>query len=49
MLQEVFGRLQDKGINLSVTDAFKERLVEEGFNPLWSKTFKKSCYAFIRR
>jgi ATP-dependent Clp protease ATP-binding subunit ClpC len=33
MLQEVFGRLQDKGIKLSVTDAFKERLVEEGFNP----------------
>ncbi len=33
MLQEVFARLQDKGINLSVTDAFKERLVEEGYNP----------------
>ncbi len=33
MLQEVFGRLQDKGIKLSVTDAFKERLVEEGYNP----------------
>ncbi len=33
MLQEVFVRLQDKGINLNVTDAFKERLVEEGYNP----------------
>jgi len=33
MLQEVFSRLQDKGINLNVTDAFKERLVEEGYNP----------------
>jgi len=33
MLQEVFARLQDKGIKLSVTEAFKERLVEEGYNP----------------
>ncbi len=33
MLQEVFARLQDKGITLNVTDAFKERLVEEGYNP----------------
>ncbi len=33
MLQEVFARLKDKGIKLSVTDAFKERLVEEGYNP----------------
>jgi len=33
MLQEVFARLQDKGIKLSVTDAFKDRLVEEGYNP----------------
>ncbi|MBO6960853.1 MAG: ATP-dependent Clp protease ATP-binding subunit [Prochlorococcus marinus CUG1438] len=33
MLQEVFARLQDKGIKLNVTDAFKERLVEEGYNP----------------
>jgi len=33
MLQEVFARLQDKGIKLSVTDSFKERLVEEGYNP----------------
>ena len=33
MLKEVFSRLSDKGIKLSVTDAFKERLVEEGYNP----------------
>lgn len=33
MLKEVFSRLNDKGINLDVTDAFKERLVEEGYNP----------------
>jgi len=33
MLQEVFARLQDKGIKLSVTDAFKERHGEEGYNP----------------
>jgi len=33
MLKEVFARLKDKGIKLNVTDAFKERLVEEGYNP----------------
>ena len=33
MLKEVFARLEDKGIKLSVTDAFKDRLVEEGYNP----------------
>ena len=33
MLKEVFTRLHDKGIKLNVTDAFKERLVEEGYNP----------------
>jgi len=33
MLREVFGRMQEKGIALSVTEAFKERLVEEGYNP----------------
>jgi len=33
MLKEVFARLKDKGIKLDVTDSFKERLVEEGFNP----------------
>ena len=33
MLKEVFGRMSEKGIHLSVTEAFKERLVEEGYNP----------------
>ena len=33
MLKEVFSRLNEKGIKLNVTDAFKERLVEEGYNP----------------
>ena len=33
MLREVFSRMQEKGIHLSVTEAFKERLVEEGYNP----------------
>jgi ATP-dependent Clp protease ATP-binding subunit ClpC len=33
MLKEVFGRMLEKGIHLSVTDGFKERLVEEGYNP----------------
>ncbi|MFM7674137.1 MAG: ATP-dependent Clp protease ATP-binding subunit [Synechococcus sp.] len=33
LLKEVFGRMREKGIDLSVTGAFKERLVEEGYNP----------------
>ncbi|MGB3237299.1 MAG: ATP-dependent Clp protease ATP-binding subunit [Geitlerinemataceae cyanobacterium] len=33
LLKEVFRRLTEKGINLEVTDRFKELLVEEGFNP----------------
>jgi ATP-dependent Clp protease ATP-binding subunit ClpC len=33
MLKEVFSRMEEKGIHLSVTDSFKERLVEEGYNP----------------
>ncbi|WP_036917931.1 MULTISPECIES: ATP-dependent Clp protease ATP-binding subunit [unclassified Prochlorococcus] len=33
MLKEVFLRIKDKGITLSVSEAFKERLVEEGYNP----------------
>ena len=33
MLREVFSRMQEKGIHLSVTESFKERLVEEGYNP----------------
>ncbi|NEO30583.1 MAG: ATP-dependent Clp protease ATP-binding subunit [Symploca sp. SIO3C6] len=33
LLKEVFGRLVEQGITLEVTDRFKERLVEEGYNP----------------
>ena len=33
MLRDVFSRLTDKNIALEVTEKFKERLVEEGFNP----------------
>ena len=33
MLKEVFGRLQEQGITLEVTERFKDRLVEEGYNP----------------
>ena len=33
MLKEVFQRIEDKGIKLTVSNAFKERLVEEGYNP----------------
>ncbi len=33
MLKEVFLRIKEKGITLTVSDSFKERLVEEGYNP----------------
>jgi ATP-dependent Clp protease ATP-binding subunit ClpC len=32
-LEEVFKRLLEKNINLNVTERFKDRLVEEGYNP----------------
>ena len=35
MLKEVFGRMGEKGITLTVSDAFKERLVEEGYTPAY--------------
>ncbi|MEB3249940.1 MAG: ATP-dependent Clp protease ATP-binding subunit [Merismopediaceae bacterium] len=35
LLRDVFTRLVEKNIALSVTDKFKERLVEEGFNPAY--------------
>ena len=35
MLREVFGRIGEKGITLTVSNAFKERLVEEGYNPAY--------------
>lgn len=33
LLKEVFSRLTEKSITLEVTDKFKERIVEEGYNP----------------
>ncbi|MGF1512607.1 MAG: ATP-dependent Clp protease ATP-binding subunit [Elainellaceae cyanobacterium] len=33
LLKEVFSRLLEQGINLEVTERFKDRLVEEGYNP----------------
>jgi ATP-dependent Clp protease ATP-binding subunit ClpC len=33
LLKEVFARLTEKHIHLQVTERFKERLVEEGYNP----------------
>lgn len=33
MLKDVFGRLTERGISLNVTDRFKDRLIEEGYNP----------------
>ncbi|NEP18284.1 MAG: ATP-dependent Clp protease ATP-binding subunit [Leptolyngbya sp. SIO4C1] len=33
LLKEVFARLTEQGITLEVTEKFKERLVEEGYNP----------------
>jgi len=35
LLNEVFGRLTEQGITLEVTEKFKERLVEEGYNPAY--------------
>nr|ATJ02848.1 ATP-dependent Clp protease ATP-binding subunit clpA-like protein [Porphyridium purpureum] len=33
MLKEVFNRIHEKGIQIDVTDRFKNRLVDEGYNP----------------
>ncbi|MEO0535374.1 MAG: ATP-dependent Clp protease ATP-binding subunit [Cyanobacteria bacterium P01_A01_bin.123] len=33
LLKEVFSRLTEQGITLEVTEKFKDRLVEEGYNP----------------
>jgi ATP-dependent Clp protease ATP-binding subunit ClpC len=35
MLNDVFKRLQEQGITLEVTERFKDRLVEEGYNPAY--------------
>jgi ATP-dependent Clp protease ATP-binding subunit ClpC len=33
MLRDVAGRLKDKDIALEVTEAFKEKVVQEGYDP----------------
>ncbi|MBE9166272.1 ATP-dependent Clp protease ATP-binding subunit [Pleurocapsales cyanobacterium LEGE 06147] len=35
LLKEVFQRLTEQGIELEVTEKFKDRLVEEGYNPAY--------------
>ncbi|MBE9223323.1 ATP-dependent Clp protease ATP-binding subunit [Cyanobacterium stanieri LEGE 03274] len=35
LLKEVFARLTEQEITLQVTDKFKERLIEEGYNPAY--------------
>merc|ERR1712070_815917 len=35
MLKDVFKRMEAKGMSLSVTERFKERLVDEGFSPAY--------------
>ncbi len=35
LLKEVFSRLTEQEITLKVTDKFKDRLVEEGYNPAY--------------
>merc|ERR1711924_460771 len=35
MLKDVFNRTEEKGITLDVTERFKDRLVDEGFNPAY--------------
>jgi ATP-dependent Clp protease ATP-binding subunit ClpC len=33
LLKEIFGRLSEQGITLSVSERFMDRLIEEGYNP----------------
>jgi ATP-dependent Clp protease ATP-binding subunit ClpC len=33
LLKEIFGRLEQQGISLGVSDRFMDRLIEEGYNP----------------
>jgi ATP-dependent Clp protease ATP-binding subunit ClpC len=35
MLKDLFGRLTEQGIKLEVTDKFKDRLIDEGYNPAY--------------
>jgi len=34
-LEQVFGRAEEKGIKIDVTERFKDRLVDEGYNPAY--------------
>ncbi len=51
MLKEVFLRIKEKGISLTVSDDFKERLVEEGYNPSYGarpfRQFELWCLYFL--
>ena len=33
MLRDVYGRLAEQGIAITVTEAFKDKLLEQGWNP----------------
>jgi ATP-dependent Clp protease ATP-binding subunit ClpC len=35
MLKDLFTRLTEQGIKLEVTDRFKDRLIDEGYNPAY--------------
>ena len=35
LVRQVFGRAQEKGIKIDVTERFKDRLVDEGYNPAY--------------
>ena len=35
MLKEVFTRIANKGIQIAVTDRFKDQLIEEGYDPTY--------------
>ncbi len=35
LLEQVFGRAAEKGIKIDVTERFKDRLVDEGYNPAY--------------
>jgi len=48
LLKEVFGRLGEQGIVLEVTERFKDRLVEEGYNPSYGAS-TSGDYALVRR
>ena len=34
-VRQVFGRAEEKGIKIDVTERFKDRLVDEGYNPAY--------------